>query len=65
MDEKVMDLLEKILENQTETNSRIKELTSQVKQLETKVENDMGYRIKALFDAREVLSEKMILLLMH
>ncbi|WP_415536356.1 hypothetical protein [Dehalobacter sp. 4CP] len=58
MDDKVMDLLGKILEDQTETNSQLKELTSQVQKIETKVENDLGYKIKALFDAREVQNEK-------
>jgi len=58
LDEKVMDLLEKILENQTETNSQLNELTSRVKQIEIKVENDLDYKIKALFDAREVQNEK-------
>lgn len=58
LDDKVIDLLGKILENQTETNSQLKELTSRVQKIETKVENDLGYKIKALFDAREVQNEK-------
>lgn len=58
LDDKVMDLLGKILENQTETNSQLKELTSRVQKIETKVENDLSYKIKALFDAREVQNEK-------
>jgi tetrahydromethanopterin S-methyltransferase subunit G len=58
LDDKVMDLLGKILENQTETNSQLKELTSRVQKIESKVENDSGYKIKALFDAREVQNEK-------
>jgi len=58
LDDKVMDLLGKILENQTETNSQLKELTSRVQKIETKVENDLGYKIKALIDAREVQNEK-------
>jgi len=58
LDDKVMALLSKILENQTETNSQLKELTSRVQKIELKVENDLGYKIKALFDAREVLNEK-------
>lgn len=53
-----MDLLGKILENQTETNSQLKELTSRVQKIETNVENDIGYKIKALFDAREVQNGK-------
>lgn len=58
LDDKVMDLLSKILENQTETNSQLKDLTSRVQKIEMKVENDLGYKIKALFDAREVQNEK-------
>lgn len=58
LDDKVMDLLSKILENQTETNSQLKESTSRVQKIEMKVENDLGYKIKALFDAREVQNEK-------
>jgi len=58
LDDKVMDLLSKILENQTETNSQLKELTSRVQKIEMKVENDLGYKIKASFDAREVQNEK-------
>ncbi|MGI6120052.1 MAG: hypothetical protein ACOYIB_05720 [Desulfosporosinus sp.] len=58
MDDRVMDLLGKILENQTETNSQLKELTSRVQKFEAKVENDLGYKIKALFDAREIQNEK-------
>ena len=58
MDDKVMDILSKILENQNETNSQLKELTSQVQKIEMKVENDIGYKIKALYDAREVQNEK-------
>jgi hypothetical protein len=58
LDDKAMDLLSKILENQTETNSQLKELTSQVQKIEMKVENDLGYKIKALYDAREVQNEK-------
>ncbi len=58
MDEKVMDILSRILENQTETNSQLKELTSQVQKIEMKVENDIGYKIKALYDARELQNEK-------
>ncbi len=58
LDDKIMDLLGKILENQTETNSQLKELTSRVQKIETKVENDLGYNIKALFEAREVQNEK-------
>ena len=45
LDDKVMDLLGKILENQTETNSQLKELTPRVKKIESKVENDLGYKI--------------------
>jgi len=51
MDEKVMNLFGEILENQTELSSR-------VKNIETKVEHDLGYKIKALFDAREVQNDK-------
>lgn len=58
MDDKVMDLLGKILENQTETNSQLKELTSRVQKIEAKVENNLGYKIKALFDTSEVQNEK-------
>jgi len=58
LDDKAMDILSKILENQTETNSQLKELTSQVQKIEIKVENDLGYKIKALYDAREVQNEK-------
>jgi hypothetical protein len=58
LDDKGMDILSKILENQTETNSQLKELTSQVQKIEMKVENDLGYKIKALYDAREVQNEK-------
>lgn len=58
MDDKVMDLLGKILENQTETNSQLKELTSRVQKIDAKVENNLGYKIKALFDASEVQNEK-------
>ena len=58
LDDKVMNLLGKILESQTETNSQLKELTSRVQKIETKVENDLDYKIKALFDAREVQNEK-------
>jgi len=58
LDDKVMDLLSKILENQTETNSQLNVLTSRVQKIEMKVENDLGYKIKALFDAREVQNEK-------
>lgn len=46
LDDKGMDILSKILENQTETNSQLKELTSQVQKIEMKVENDLGYKIK-------------------
>jgi len=58
MDEKVMNLFGEILENQTETNNQLKELSSRVKNIETKVEHDLGYKIKALFDAREVQNDK-------
>jgi hypothetical protein len=58
LDDKVMDLLGKILENQTETNFQLKELTSRVQKIETKVENDLGYKIRVLFDAREVQNER-------
>ncbi|BAE83836.1 hypothetical protein [Desulfitobacterium hafniense] len=58
MDDKVKELLVKILENQTETNSQLKELTSRVQIIETKVENDLAYKIKALFDAREMQNDK-------
>jgi len=58
LDVKVMDLLAKILENQTETNSQLKELTSRVQKIETQVENDLGYKIKALYDACEIQNDK-------
>jgi len=58
LDDKVMDLLGKILENQTETNFQLKELTSRVQKIEVNVENNLSYKIKALFDAREVQNEK-------
>ncbi|AFV02973.1 hypothetical protein UNSWDHB_162 [Dehalobacter sp. UNSWDHB] len=58
LDDKVMDLLGKILENQTVTSSQLKQLTSRVQKIETKVEHDLGHKIKALFDAREVQNEK-------
>ncbi|SHI93524.1 hypothetical protein [Desulfosporosinus lacus] len=58
LDDKVMDLLAKILENQTETNSQLIELTSRVRKIETQAENDLGYKIKALYDAREIQNEK-------
>ena len=58
LDDKVMDLLGKILENQTKTNSQLKELTSRFQKIEAKVEHDLGYKIKALFDAREIQNEK-------
>lgn len=58
MDEKMMDLLGKILENQTETNNQLKELNFRVRVIETKVENDIGHKIKALFEAREIQNEK-------
>jgi len=58
LDDKVMDLLGKILENQTETNFQLKELTSRVQKIEANVENNLSYKIKALFDAREVQNEK-------
>lgn len=58
LDERIMNLLGQILENQTETNDQLKELTYRVKQVEIKVENDLGYKIKALFDAREVQNNK-------
>jgi len=53
-----MDLLGQILEKQTETNDQLKELTNRVKRIEINVENDLGSKIKALFDAREVQSDK-------
>ena len=53
-----MNLLGQILENQAETNNQIKELSSRVKNIETKVEHDLSYKIKALFDAREVQNDK-------
>lgn len=52
------DKVEDLLENQTATNSQLKELTSQVQKIETKIEHDLGYKIKALFDARETQNEK-------
>lgn len=58
LDDKVTNLLGKILENQTETNSHLKELTFRVQKIEAKVENDIGNKIKALFDTREVQNEK-------
>ncbi len=58
LDDKVMDLLAKILENQTETNFQLKELTFRVRKIETQAENDLGYKIKALYDAREIQNEK-------
>lgn len=58
LDDKVRDLLARILENQTETNSQLKELTSRVQKIETNVENDLGYKIEALYDAREIQNEK-------
>lgn len=58
LDDKVMDVLGKILENQTETNFQLKELASRLQKIETHVENDLGYKVKALFDAREVQNEK-------
>lgn len=53
-----MDLLGKIIENQTETNSHLKELTSRIQKVEMNVENDLSYKIKALFDAREIQNDK-------
>lgn len=58
MNEKIMDLLGKIIENQTETNSHLKELTSRIQKVEMNVENDLSYKIKALFDAREIQNDK-------
>lgn len=58
MDEKIMDLLGQILEKQTETNHQLKELSNRVQQIEINIENDLGSKVKALFDAREVQSHK-------
>jgi len=52
-----MDILGKILENQTEVTTHIKELTSRVTALETSIENELNDKIRALYDARQVQSD--------
>ena len=61
MDEKVMEILAKILEGQNglrnELKREIREVATKVDKLEMRMENDVVDKIKILFDAREVHNE--------
>ena len=61
MDEKVMEMLAKILEGQNELQNElkqeIKEVSTNVDKLEMRIETEVVDKIKILFDAREVKNE--------
>lgn len=57
MDDKIIDILGKILENQTEMTTQLKELNSRVTSIETTMENELNDRIRALYDARQVQND--------
>lgn len=61
MDEKVMEMLAKILEGQNDLQNELKreigEVATKVDKLEMRMENEVIDKIKILFDAREVHKE--------
>jgi hypothetical protein len=61
MDEKVMEMLAKIIEGQNELQNELKqeirEVSTKVDKLEMRMENEVIDRIKILFDAREIQNE--------
>ena len=61
MDEKVMEMLAKILEGQkdiqNELKQEIREVSSKVDKLEMRMENEVSDKIKILFDVRQVQNE--------
>ena len=61
MDEKVMEVLAKILEGQNDLRNELKQemkaVSTKVDKLEMRMENEIIDKIKILFDAREVQNE--------
>lgn len=64
MDEKVMEMLAKILEGQkdiqNELKQEIREVSSKVDKLEMRMENEVSDKIKILFDVRQVQNETIV-----
>ncbi|MFA6808567.1 MAG: hypothetical protein WCR27_06200 [Eubacteriales bacterium] len=58
LDKELIAFLGQILKNQAETINQLNEISSRVKLVEAKVETDLDYKIKALFDAREMQNDK-------